>query len=94
MKHSAFLINTSRGPLIDEGALADALNRGRVAGAGLDVLSIEPPDKNNPLLNARNCFVTPHNSWATKASRERLMKVVIENIKSFIGGTSQNTVNH
>ena len=94
MKKSAFLINTSRGLLIDEKALADALNSGLIAGAGLDVLSVEPPTKNNPLLKAKDCFITPHYSWATKSSRERLMKVVIENIISFLKNKPQNVVNH
>jgi glycerate dehydrogenase len=93
MKTSAFLINTSRGPLIDESALASALNTGQIAGAGLDVLSVEPPLQDNPLLTAKNCYITPHNSWATRASRERLMKTVIENIRSFLDGKPQNMVN-
>jgi len=93
MKKSAFLINTSRGPLIDETALANALNSGQIAGAGLDVLSVEPPLPDNPLLKARNCHITPHNSWATRASRQRLMKTVIENIRSFLDGKPQNAVN-
>ena len=74
MKKTAFLINTSRGPLVEEQALADALNSGRIAGAGLDVLAVEPPRRTNPLLKAKNCHITPHIAWATRAARERLMK--------------------
>jgi glycerate dehydrogenase len=93
MKKTSFLINTSRGPLIDEEALADALNNGQIAGAGLDVLSIEPPLENNPLLKANNCFITPHNSWATKASRIRLMNAAIDNLKAFLRNEPKNVVN-
>lgn len=93
MKTSAFLINTSRGPLVDEQALAEALNSGRLAGAGLDVLSIEPPVPENPLLAAKNCFVTPHIAWATKAARERLLGTVVENLKAFLAHRPQNVVN-
>ncbi len=90
MKKTAFLVNTSRGGLIDESELADALNSGRIAGAGLDVLSTEPPEKSNPLLAAENCFITPHIAWATKAARERLMRTSVENIKAFLNGSPQN----
>ena len=93
MKKTAFLINTSRGPLVDEQALAQALNNERIAGAGLEVLSLEPPEKNNPLLKARNCFITPHIAWATRAARERLLKVVIDNVASFLAGKPQNVIN-
>lgn len=92
MKKSAFLINTSRGQLVDEDALADALNSSGIAGAGLDVLSLEPPPADHPLLTAKNCFITPHNAWATKASRTRLMNIVIENIQAFLNGRPQNVV--
>ncbi len=92
MKPSALLINTSRGPLVDEQALADALNSGRPAGAGLDVLAVEPPSRDNPLLAARNCFLTPHYAWATRAARARLMKTVVENVKAFLDGRPQNVV--
>ncbi len=92
MKPSALLINTSRGPLVDEQALADALNAGRPAGAGLDVLAVEPPRRDNPLLAARNCFLTPHYAWATRAARARLMKTVVENVKAFLDGRPQNVV--
>jgi glycerate dehydrogenase len=93
MKRSAFLLNTSRGPLVDEHALANALNSERIAGAGLDVLSIEPPPKDNPLLRAKNCIITPHNAWATRAARARLMQVAVENIRAFLAGKPQNVVN-
>lgn len=93
MKKTAFLINTSRGPLVDEQALAEALNNERIAGAGLEVLSLEPPEKNNPLLKAKNCFITPHIAWATRAARERLLKVVIDNVASFLAGKPKNVVN-
>lgn len=93
MKRGAFLINTSRGPLIDEPALAQALNDGRIAGAGLDVLTSEPPEKDNPLLVAKNCFITPHISWATQAARQRLLKVGVENVAAFLARRPQNAIN-
>ena len=93
MKPSAFLINTSRGPLIDEPALAQALNSGKIAGAGLDVLSVEPPPPDHPLYRAKNCFITPHYAWATKAARQRLMDVTVKNLAAFIAGAAQNVVN-
>lgn len=93
MKPNAFLLNTSRGPLIDEVALADALNSDRLAGAGLDVLSTEPPPANNPLLQANNCLITPHNAWGTRAARQRLLKIAVENVKAFLNGPPQNVVN-
>jgi len=93
MKKSAYILNAGRGQLVDEQALADALNRGRIAGAGLDVLSSEPPSADNPLLTAKNCFITPHIAWATKAARERLMRMSAENLKSFIEGSVVNRVN-
>ena len=92
MKPSAFLINTGRGPLVDEAALAEALNTGRIAGAALDVLSSEPPDACNPLLGARNCIITPHLSWATMAARGRLMKIAASNLRHFLEGAPNNTV--
>jgi glycerate dehydrogenase len=94
MKRSAFLINTSRGGLVDERALAEALDRGQIAGAGLDVLSSEPPPPDHPLLGAPNCFITPHIAWATCAARQRLLDVVVQNLKSFIEGRPQNVVNY
>jgi glycerate dehydrogenase len=93
MKRSAFLLNTSRGPLVDERALAAALEADEIAGAGLDVLSIEPPPADNPLLRARNCLITPHIAWATRAARQRLLQTAIANVKAFLKGTPQNVVN-
>jgi glycerate dehydrogenase len=93
MKRSAFLLNTSRGPLIDEVALAHALNTGRIAGAGLDVLSIEPPPKENALFKASNCFITPHIAWATRAARARLMERSVANIEAYVRGQPINVVN-
>jgi len=92
MKETAFLINTSRGPVVDEEALADALNSGRIAGAGMDVLAVEPPSADNPLLSAPNCFITPHIAWATRAARERLMDTVVGNFRAFLEGRRQNVV--
>lgn len=92
MKRSAFLINTGRGPLIDEAALARALDDEILAGAGLDVLSQEPPAADNPLLAAHNCLITPHLAWATKAARQRLLDTVIANIEAFLSGTPRNQV--
>jgi glycerate dehydrogenase len=93
MKPGAFLLNTSRGPLLDEQAVADALNTGRLAGAALDVLSVEPPLAENPLLQARNCIITPHIGWATRAARSRLMDIAVENVRAFISGSPRNVVN-
>ncbi|MGB2753552.1 MAG: D-2-hydroxyacid dehydrogenase [Phycisphaerae bacterium] len=93
MKPTAFLINTSRGPVVNERDLAAALEAGRIAGAGLDVLSTEPPKADNPLLAAKNCFITPHFAWATRAARERLMKTVVANVCAFLSGKPQNVVN-
>jgi len=92
MKPSAFLINTSRGALVVDRDLADALNAGGLAGAGLDVLSVEPPADANPLLKARNCLVTPHIAWATHESRGRLMDLAVENLAAFVAGKPQNVV--
>src|SRR5690625_1803567 len=92
MKKSAFLINTSRGQLIDEQDLTDALNRGQLAGAGLDVLSTEPPAADNPLLTAKNCIITPHIAWATKEARMRMMDIAVNNVRSFIEGSPVNKV--
>lgn len=93
MKKSAILINTSRGPVIDEKALADALNEGRIAAAGLDVLKQEPSDPANPLLTAKNCFITPHIAWAAVETRKRLIDILVQNIACYLNGTPQNVVN-
>jgi glycerate dehydrogenase len=93
LKRSAFLLNTSRGPLIDEQALAEALNSGRIAGAAVDVLSVEPPPADNPLLRAKNCLVTPHIAWATRAARARLMQIAVANVQAFLNGKPENVVN-
>lgn len=93
MKSSAFLINTSRGPIIVDEDLADALNNGVIAGAGIDVLSVEPPPKNNPLFSAKNCIITPHISWATKEARSRLMDIAVHNLFAYIDGKPINIVN-
>jgi glycerate dehydrogenase len=93
MKPTAFLLNTGRGPLVDEVALAEALNRERIAGAGLDVLSVEPPPASSPLLQARNCYLTPHLAWATRAARARLLNTAVANVRAFLEGRPQNVVN-
>ena len=92
MKSNAILINTGRGPLINEQDLADALNKGQISAAGLDVLSIEPSVKENPLLGAKNCFITPHIAWATKEARTRLMDIAVNNLKSYQEGNIINNV--
>ncbi len=92
MKKTAFLINTSRGPVLNEEALSAALNNEQIAGAGLDVLSVEPASANNPLLTAKNCYITPHIAWATTDSRKRLMEIATENVKSFINKKPINVV--
>lgn len=93
MKPTAFLLNTSRGPLLDEAAVAAALNSGRIAAAGLDVLSTEPPKADNPLLSAKNCLITPHQAWAAKAARARLMDTTVANVRAFLAGRPENVVN-
>jgi glycerate dehydrogenase len=93
MKPSAFLINTGRGPLVVEAELAEALRAGRIAGAAADVLSTEPPAADNPLLTAPNCLITPHLAWAARASRQRLMDAVVENVRAFLTGKPVNVVN-
>jgi glycerate dehydrogenase len=93
MKPTAFLVNTARGPLVDEAALAAALNAGQIAGAAVDVLSVEPPLASNPLLTAKNCVITPHVAWATRDARRRLIDVTAANLAAFAAGQPQNVVN-
>lgn len=93
MKPSAILINTSRGPVVDESAVAEALNQDRIAAFGADVISIEPAKADNPLLHAKNCFLTPHIAWATKEARQRLIDICAENVKAFLKDKPQNVVN-
>ena len=92
MKPTAYLINTSRGGVIHEQDLADALNEEKIAGAGLDVLSVEPPPVSNPLLTAKNCLITPHIAWASRAARQRLIEATSENVRGFVDGSPQNVV--
>ena len=93
MKSSAFLLNTARGPIVVDQDLADALDRGIIAGAGIDVLSAEPPEGNNPLFTAENCIITPHIAWATLEARSRLMEILVHNVSAFINGKPENIVN-
>jgi len=94
MKPTAVLINTARGKLINERDLADALNEGRLAGAALDVLSVEPPVASSPLIGARNCIITPHIAWASLEARTRLLQTAVDNIRAFLGGKPVNVVNN
>ena len=92
MRRTAVLINTSRGALVDERALADALNAEQIAGAGLDVLAIEPPPADHPLLTAKHCYVTPHIAWATQSARQRLLDIVVANVRAYLAGQPRNVV--
>ena len=93
MKPTAFLLNTARGALVNEADLAAALDAGRLAGAGLDVLTVEPPPASNPLLKAKNCIITPHVAWATRNARRRLIEITAANLLAFAAGTPRNVVN-
>lgn len=93
MKPGVILLNTSRGGLLDERAVADALRSGQIAAAGVDVVSREPIEAENPLLNAPNCIITPHVAWAAKECRQRIVDCVIENIRTYVNGIPKNIVN-
>ena len=93
MKRGAILVNTARGGLLDEAAVAEALNNGHLAAAAVDVLSIEPPPANNPLLKAKNCLITPHIAWAGLNARRRLLDITFDNIRGFCQGKPVNIVN-
>ena len=93
MKQTAVLINTSRGPVVDEQALANALNADKISGAAVDVLSAEPATRDNPLLSAKNCIITPHIAWAAKETRARLISILEENLNAYLNGKPQNKVN-
>lgn len=92
LKPAALVINTARGPLVEEGALAEALQAGRLAGYAADVLSVEPPEADNPLLSAPRCLITPHFAWASRASRQRLLEASVANLRAFLAGAPQNVV--
>lgn len=92
-KPSAYIINTARGPVVNEADLAFALNNDIIAGAGVDVVSVEPMQADNPLLDAKNCVITPHVAWAPVQTRQRVVSIAADNLRKFIGGTPQNTVN-
>jgi glycerate dehydrogenase len=93
MKPTAVLVNTGRGPLVDEAALAEALCDCRLAAACLDVLSTEPPRADNPLIGAPHCYITPHIAWATVEARTRLMQIAADNVRAFLAGEAVNVVN-
>lgn len=93
MKDGVILLNTARGGLLDEAAVAEALNTGKIAAAGVDVVSTEPIQSDNPLLQAKNCIITPHIAWAPVETRERLMGIAVDNLSGFLNGQPQNVVN-
>jgi glycerate dehydrogenase len=93
MKDGVIIINNARGGCVVEQDLADALNSGKVAAAGLDVVSTEPISGDNPLLTAKNCIITPHISWASRECRQRILDTTVENVRSFLAGTPKNVVN-
>jgi len=93
MKNSVMILNTSRGPLVVEQDLCDALNSGKVAGAAVDVVSAEPIAASNPLLKAKNCIITPHIAWAPIESRSRLMNIAVDNLAAYLSGSPINVVN-
>ena len=93
MRPTAVIINTSRGPVVNAHDLAEALNNGQIMAAGIDVLETEPPKADNPLLKARNCYITPHIAWASQEARTRLMEIMVNNVKAFIEGHPVNVVN-
>jgi len=93
MKPGGFFINTARGKLVNEPDLADALNSGQLAGAALDVLSVEPPEASNPLMSAKNCLITPHMAWGSLTARKRLMSIAADNIRAFLDDQAQHVVN-
>ena len=92
-KSSAILINTGRGPLVDDAAVADALNNDQIAAYGADVLTTEPPTADNPLLSAKNSYLTPHIAWATREARQRLINICTENVRAYLDGEPVNQVN-